>query len=261
MRRISVFALSAAFLLSGSSLALAQDQSSANFQNNGSAVIPADFTANSANYQISGTLDAITGLSNSPSFTIQHGEPVKPGTAPVTPTPPPPSGGGGGGGGGGGLIPVTNVTTTVTTTTAVTSSTAGTVQPPTLLFQSPTFLSHETIGGAYESGQTIVVNGAETGVTLTPSLYWSRDLPLFLGLNDIQVRSKNSAGALSEIIGGTAERMLIGDINRSHKVDDVDLSLFTKAWKQYNFFADFNEDKVIDDIDLSLLVSHWGLFY
>ncbi len=44
----------------------------------------------------------------------------------------------------------------------------------------------------------------------------------------------------------------------SRFVDDADLSLFTRAWRQYSLFADFNEDQRIDDQDLSLLVSHWG---
>lgn len=111
----------------------------------------------------------------------------------------------------------------------------------------------------------IAVNGSSSGVSLLPKLGWQRDLPLFVGYNEIRVQELSRPGGASPVIGGQIERMLIGDASRKkgptfhHVVDDVDLSLFTRAWKQYDFYSDFNEDTLIDDADLSLLVSHWGL--
>ncbi len=53
-------------------------------------------------------------------------------------------------------------------------------------------------------------------------------------------------------------RRLVGDVNDSQYVDDIDLSLFSRAWGRSVPEADFNEDGLVDDLDLSLLASHWN---
>jgi hypothetical protein len=234
--------------LSYAGFVLATDQSSPNFQNKDATFAPAVFNESSPNFQINGSVDSIVGSADSPNFTVKSGVPLNDGGA--APIPPPPSGGGGGGlsagsGSGTGSLPPPS----------------STVPSPTLSFHSPTFKSHQVIGGSRDASTSVLVNGSENGVTYPDSTHWLFDLPLFLGLDDIRVEARSSSGSYSFPYGGTIERMLIGDVNKNHIVDDVDLSLFTRAWKKFNFFADFNEDGRIDDADLSLLASHWGLRY
>ena len=144
------------------------------------------------------------------------------------------------------------------TPTAPTSSRV-IVKPPTLIYRSPTFSSYQSIRGTHDpSTSLILVNGSAADVSLPSRSEWQRDLPLFLGQNIIAVRSQNSTGDQSIAIGGVIERILIGDVNHDRKVDDLDISLFTRAWKTYTPAADFNEDGTIDEGDLSLLVGHWG---
>lgn len=237
-------------------------QSSTNFQSSDSSFAPAVFEASSPNFQINGAIDSIVGASASPSYTIKHGVPLKDPTVPVVTPPPPPSGGGGGAGGGpgGGAI------TPAPTPTATTTSPGGVLKAPTLIYRSPTFKSTQSIGGSFESdAKTVTVNGSSNGVNILPNRYWQRLFPLFVGYNDIRVQAVNGSNGTSVVIYGQIERMLIGDssrelgITKHHVVDDVDISLFTRAWKKYSFFSDFNEDNLIDDIDLSLLASHWSL--
>ena len=172
-----------------------------------------------------------------------------------------PASSGGGGGGGLSSSDVGGATGYAATPTAPASS-RGVVKPPTLIYRSPTFSSHQSIRGTYDTSTPMIfVNGSAADVSLHSRFEWQRDLPLFLGQNIIAVRSQNSAGDQSITIGGVIERMLIGDVNNDHKVDDVDISLFTRAWKQYTPAADFNEDGTIDEVDLSLLVSHWERFW
>lgn len=209
------------------------------------------FSQNSASFIVTASVGDLVGLSMSPSFsTIRSGVPFPDAPLPVTtPTV-------GGGGGGGGPIPGTPSGFAPTGTTALG------VNSPTLIYRSPTFLSHQVIGGTYDpKSARIVVNGSSNGVVLVSSDHWQLDLPLFLGVNAIYVYAEDSRGGRTAITYGEIERMLIGDVNRDHHVDDFDLSLFTRAWKKYNFFADFNEDGRIDDFDLSLLASHWGASY
>ena len=92
-------------------------------------------------------------------------------------------------------------------------------------------------------------------------LRWKKDMPLFLGYNDLSVHAETAAGNKSAVVGGQIHRMLIGDVNVSRRVDDADISLFSRAWHKYTFFADFNEDGLVDDVDLSLLASHWLNYY
>jgi hypothetical protein len=233
---VGVFAARAVF---------ATDQSSLNYQNLDSTFAPAVFSSQSSNFQINGSVEAIVGAGASVGFSIQSGVPVQlPTAVTVTPTPTPtPSTGGSGGGQG-------------------SASGIGFVVPPTLLFRTPTFRSHQLIYGTRGSSDTVIsVNGSSIGVRYPSSNTWERDIPLFLGRNTIEVQGSIPSGYVTPIVVGEIERMLIGDVNRSHRVDDVDLSLFVRAWKTYTPFADFNEDGLINDIDLSLLVSHWGMFF
>ena len=254
---INIFAAVAICLCFGVPLAQAVDQSSANYKNDASTFAPAVFDQASTNYQINGAVDPIVGDSDSSNFNVQHGVPLRDLVVPTpTPTPTPT---GGGGGGGGGLLPAVTVTTTNITPSAA-------INNPTLNYRSPTYLSHQLIGGTMVSStRMLTVNGSANGVNLLPNSRWNRDFPLFIGYNEIRVQTRDFAGAYSDVMGGIVERMLIGNISRPtdkgslHTVDDVDLSLFTRAWHKFNFYADFNEDGKIDDADLSLLVSHWGM--
>ena len=242
---------------------LAADQSSTSFQNKSSGFVPAVFNQSSPNFQVSGSLEDSVGFGSSASWNIRSGVPLT-----DTTTPPasvslsvPASSGGGGGGPSLSSSDVGGATGYAATPTAPASS-RGVVKPPTLFYRSPTFSSHQSIRGTYDTSTPMIfVNGSAADVSLHSRFEWQRDLPLFLGQNIIAVRSQNSAGDQSITIGGVIERMLIGDVNNDHKVDDVDISLFTRAWKQYTPAADFNEDGTIDEVDLSLLVSHWERFW
>lgn len=246
-------------------LVLAFEQTSANYRNVDPATIPATFNLSSPNYQVNASVESITGYSGSANFNVRHGSPFKE-VVPVTPTTTPPGPGGGGGGGGGGGFYGPPATTTVPATTTPPTIPAGKAKPPTLIYRSPTFLSKQTIGGSRTAETSVLtVNGSSNGVNLLSNLFWNRELPLFVGYNELRVQIKDTSGLMSEIIYGTVERMLIGDASRQHDkgtyhvVDDVDISFFTRAWKKYDFYSDFNEDGVIDDVDLSLLASHWGM--
>ncbi|MFA5186172.1 MAG: dockerin type I domain-containing protein [Patescibacteria group bacterium] len=219
-------------------LASAADPSSANFKDTAPTFAPAAGTFSSPNYQVSGSVDFAVGKSDSASFTVQSGVPFPdPAASPTPPTPP-----GGGGGGGGGTI--------------------GYVTPPTFTYKTPTFQSHQLIQGTRgNQSATVSVNGSEVGVSYPTASTWTRDLPLFLGLNAIEVRSRLPSGYVTPIVGGTIERLLIGDCNRDHVVNDRDLSILSRAFRKYTPFADFNEDGKVDDFDLSLLASHWKQSY
>lgn len=253
MRRRLATALLSILGLGGPFLVLATDASSTSYQNFDSTFAPMMFNQSSPNFKMTGSVESIVGVGMSPSFsTIRSGVPL---TDPPLATTPPATGGEGGGGGGG-PIPGTPSGFAPTGTTPLG------VTPPTLTFRSPTFLSHQVIGGTMDSKSArVVVNGSSNGVAFLSSERWQLDLPLFLGNNAIYVYAEDTRGGRTATIYGEIERMLIGDVNRSRFVDDFDLSLFTRAWKTYNFFADFNEDGRIDDFDLSLLASHWGRSY
>jgi hypothetical protein len=237
------------FGIGSAGFAFATDQNSANYQNKDSTFAPAVFDATSPNFRVNGSLESIVGAATNLNFKVQSGVTLNE-TVPIPPPPPPPPpppSGGGGSGGGGGTLPV---------------STSGTVGLPTLEYPPYTFKSSKTIHGTRDAASTqIWVNGSTDGVRYPDGLHWERDLPLFLGVNTIIVQAIGQNGARSAFVGGSIERILIGDVSRNHVVDDVDLSLFTRAWKVYTPFADFNEDGIIDDVDLSLLASHWGMSF
>lgn len=255
-KSIATIWLSLSGLLVASSFAQATDMTSPNFKDFDSSFAPAAFSAASPNFTVNGSLEPIVDVSVSTNFTVQHGVPITDTSTPTPPPPPPPSGGGGGGGGSGGGPAASTGTQPV----------SGNIQGPTLEYRSPTFFSHQILSGKRAAETDLItVNGSSNGVSLLPELGWKSDLPLFVGYNDVRVQALGRTGGASSIIGGQIERLLIGDASRSkgptfhHVVDDVDLSLFTRAWKTYDFYSDFNEDTLIDDADLSLLVSHWGL--
>lgn len=106
----------------------------------------------------------------------------------------------------------------------------------------------------------VSVNGSGSGVELLAGAHWQKILPLFLGWNQVAVQ-QSLGSEVSGYVYGLPKRRLIGDVNDDRIVDDVDLSLLTRAWKTFTVDADFNEDVLIDDIDLSLLVAHWGQSY
>lgn len=216
---------------------LAVDPSSANFKDVAPTFAPAAGEASSPNYQVSGSVDFAVGKSDSAGFSVQSGVPFPDPSAP-TPTPTPTGGGGGGGG------------------------TIDYVTPPTFTYKTPTFQSHQLISGTRGAqSASISVNGSELGVNYPTASTWSRDLPLFLGINVIQVKARLPSGYVTPSVGGTLERLLIGDCNRDHVVNDRDLSILSRAFRTYNPFADFNEDGRVDDFDLSLLASHWKQSY
>ncbi|MCI0479949.1 dockerin type I domain-containing protein [Candidatus Uhrbacteria bacterium] len=215
--------------------AMALDQGSANFRNDDSAFPPATFGVSSTNFQVDGSVEAIVGAATSANFGVVSGVAFDVAPAPI---PPPPSGGGAGG------IP---------------TDTPGYVIPPTLQVRALTFRPSQTVSGTRDAATTrIWVNGSFDGVSYPDGRTWERDLPLFLGPNAVVVQAYGLNGARSVPVGGTIERLLIGDVNRDRTVDDVDLSLFTRAWTTYTPYADFDEDGTVDDTDLSLLASHWG---
>lgn len=250
-------------------MAFAADQSSTNYEIKENSFVPASFNVNSASYIINGSVESVVGISNSTNFNLRFGVPVKDLPAPTPPTPPTPPGpgGGGGGGGGGGYTPPPATTTPpVVTTTPPVVTPSGTAKSPTLLYHSQTYLSHTLIYGKLgTAGDVLIVNGSQNGVKYLADLGWQLDMPLFVGYNEIRIQVKNSIGQYSDVIAGTVERMLVGNGSRLtdkgnvHTVDDVDISLFTRAWKKFDFYSDFNEDGKIDDFDLSLMVSHWNM--
>lgn len=234
------------------SAVLAADPASSNFQIQGSAFVPAVGEGASSNYGVASVIDPIVGESQSANWNVRSGQPVNASATVVVvtpPTTPPVITGGGAGGGAAEPLPLP-------------ATGSSTVPLPTFAYRSPTFASHQMIRGTYPAEATGVwVNGSTNGVSLLANQNWQRDLPLFLGINQVQVQSLDAANLPSSPVVGEIERMLIGDVNRDRRVNDLDLSLFTRAWTKYNVFADFNEDGKVNDIDLSLLASNWGRSY
>lgn len=228
----------------------ASDQSSANFQSLDSSFVPAVASQQSPNFQILGGVEPIVGVTQSSNFISQSGVPLP---IPIPPTPTPTPSGGGGGGGGGGFTP--------TATTTPPASSSSTLPLPTLEYRRWTFKNKGWMRGKRMSDLAhILLNGSEDGVELLTGARWQKELPLFLGSNQVIVQQRLGQ-EYSDKIYGLPRRRLIGDVNDDRVVDDVDISLLTRAWKVYTEDADFNEDALVDDIDLSLLVAHWGQSY
>ncbi|MBI5654191.1 hypothetical protein HZC53_00840 [Candidatus Uhrbacteria bacterium] len=239
MRQVRIVLIFAAVVLSAVPFSVsAIDTSSANYKDTAPTFAPAAGNVSSANYQVSGSVDYAVGKSDSAGFSVQSGVPFPDPSAPTPPVPPGPGGGGGG------------------------TGSVDYVVPPTFTYKTPTFQSHQLINGTRGAQSAFIsVNGSEVGVNYPTASTWSRDLPLFLGLNVIQVKARLPSGYVTPVVTGTIERLLIGDCNRDRVVNDRDLSILSRAFRTYNPFADFNEDGRVDDFDLSLLASHWKQSY
>jgi len=219
--------------------AFAVDQSSANFQSRDSTFAPTVFDVASPNFSLNAAVEDIVTAVASNNFSAVDGVPLKE----PPPSLPPPSGPSAPSGGGGAAYP-------------------DYLPPPTLQYRPYTFKSSQRIHGTRNAKTTAVwINGSDRTVTYPSDLEWQMELPLFLGANTVVAQGVGTNGARSTYTAGQPERILIGDVNRNHRVDDYDLSRFTRAWKKYSFFADFNEDGNVDDADLSLLTSHWLMFF
>jgi hypothetical protein len=223
------------------SFVLAQSVSSTNFQNTDSMVLPLIVNSQSSNFKIDGSVESIVGSAQSASVKLEIGAQNPSGTYPVVIVPPPPPSGGGGGGGGGGL-PISTSTPS-----------SGEVLP-TIDFHRFTYKNTARLeGGRGAIESLITMNGSSDSIAYPGPDRWQRTLPLGLGDNEFYIQSNNGTR-----VYGMVRRRLVGDVNDSRVVDDVDLSLFTRHWRNFDFQSDFNEDGLIDDIDLSLLASHWG---
>ncbi len=206
--------------------------------------MPLIVNTQSGNFQIDGSVEPIVGNAQSPSFRMESGAQATSGTMPVI-IPPTPGGGSGGGGGG---LPLPQAGPRL--------EPAPTIDPRDWTYKATTIVQ----GSRGVSGASILLNGSDIGVVYPNEQRWQRSLPLGLGDNLIQVQAK-SGDRVSIVVVGRVRRRLIGDVNDNRVVDDVDLSLFTRHWRNYDRQSDFNEDGMIDDIDLSLLASHWGRRY
>jgi hypothetical protein len=250
MRRVAIAAAFSVIAIGTAATAvLAVDQASTNYQNFDSSAIPTQFIQNSTSYRLDASVEPIVGLSNSVSYKVEHGSPLKEGTPPVPPVPPtPPTPGGGGGGGGGGALPLPPGTTVNEQLTL------------TLEYRSPTFLRTQNIRGDREDAiSVVIVNGSQNGVLLT-SGGWQRTMPLFLGENTIAVQGLTGNNQ-TKLLEGAVRRLLIGDVNLDHVVDDYDLSMLVRRWGSGEFMANFNEDGIVNNADLSLLTAYWGVIY
>lgn len=219
--------------LSPALLVLAQSASSGNYQGENMGTVPATVEAASPNYVLNGSVEAIVGEGmTSPNYQGGAGAPVPGGTPP--PIPPTPSTGGGSGG-------------------------TPTVVSPTLRHRIWTYLPVGYLDGLRgEAGAPIFVNDSEVGVTYSGPYQWQKPShPLGLGNNVLRVRAQYG-DQFSPIAESVMRRRLVGDVNDSQYVDDIDLSLFSRAWGKSVPEADFNEDGLVDDLDLSLLASHWN---
>lgn len=247
-RQAAYAAIFLALAFGGAREAFAETQSSSNYINvNPSTVPAAQVNVHSANYQIDGSIEPMVGAGQSANYLTQTGVPFQPPAAAAAAAA---TVSGGGSSGGGGYIPFPSSTHPTTDSS---------IPQPTLNLRRYTFKSVQTIFGDRPGpGYEIEVNGSTDSVRYTGPTTWQRDLPLFIGVNEVLVATKISSEATSLPVRGEIERILTGDVDRNHRVDDADLSLFTRAWSAYSFFADFSEDSVIDDADLSLLASHWG---
>lgn len=238
----------ACFALRG---AIAQTQSSSQFKNVNPSTEVLVGETKSSNYQISASVGPFTGESQSGSFLVEWGAQGAAGSAPAPPPTPPPVIGGGGGGGGG--SPIEDAFPPAPTT-----STVDELPRPSLITRRWTYLNTTRIFGQRGvEGAEIFVNHSSQGVIYPTLLTWERLMPLGLGNNDLYVQSRFD-DRMSGIVHGIVRRRLVGDVDDSQRVDDVDLSLFTRHWNAYDERSDFNEDGRIDDVDLSLLASHWN---
>lgn len=213
-------------------LALAQSSTSSNYQGHDMGTVPAIVEASSPGYLLNGSIEAIVGETFvSPGYQGGAGAPVPTSTPPVIP--PTPSTGGGGGG-------------------------TSNVKTPTLRHRIWTYLPIGYLNGERgEAGAVILLNGSEAGIQYPSAMNWQKPShPLGLGNNAVSLRAQYGQ-QYSPMVESVMRRRLVGDVNDGQYVDDIDLSLFSRAWGKPVPEADFNEDGKVDDLDLSLLASHW----
>lgn len=236
MKRL-IFLLSLAMLILGWNVFAiqAQSQSSSNYQNTDSSVIPAEIIQSSTNFKIQAAINAIVGTGNSTGFMEEVGSQTPPGvvTAATTTT--------GGGGGSAGNPQVTPLLLT-------------------LQYHTPTYLSTQKIFGNKDSNIVrVTVNGSDQGVIIDGGT-WNMQKPLFLGENSIILQGYTTFNT-SKQITGSIDRLLSGDVNRDGEVGDADLSLLVRDWKTSRFRSDFNEDGIVGDADLSIQFAYWTNTY
>ena len=221
------------FGLSPALFVYAQSGSSAQYESFDMGTVPATVEASSPGYILNGSVEAIVGEGlTSTNYQGGVGSPVPQEPDVVVPPVPPPTSGGGGG--------------------------LGDSRAPTLRHRIWTYLPVGTINGERgEAGAIVFLNDSTVGIEYTGALQWQKSAhPLGLGNNLLSARSQYGQ-QYSERTESIMRRRLVGDVNDSQYVDDIDLSLFSRAWGKPIPEADFNEDGKVDDLDLSLLASHW----
>ncbi|MEI7512924.1 MAG: dockerin type I domain-containing protein [Candidatus Uhrbacteria bacterium] len=203
MRRLSVATIMLVAGIIPGAIVFAQTQSSSNYQNFDSSVIPLTISAQSPNYSIDGSIEPIVGDSQSSGYTVQGGAQGNPGVPP-TPTPvPTPTPSGGGGGGGGGVEPWP----TATTTPGGATGTLSYVWVYRSVWEkiTPLHLGDNLVG-------TVMVHRRLIGDVNDNRVVDDIDLSLF-------TRHWKSFDRQS-------------DFNEDGLIDDIDLSLFASHWNQ-----------------------------
>lgn len=211
----------------------AQSGSSAQYQSFDMGTVPATVEASSPGYVLNGSVEAIVGEGLiSPNYQGGAGAPVPQGAVTPSPNPTPSTIGGLGG--------------------------LGDSRAPTLRHRIWTYLPTGFINGERgEAGAIVFLNDSTVGIEYSGALQWQKSAhPLGLGNNLLSARAQYGQ-QYSERTESIMRRRLVGDVNDSQYVDDIDLSLFSRAWGKSIPEADFNEDGKVDDLDLSLLASHW----
>lgn len=228
----------------------AQSGTSSQYNGYNLGTTPATVQASSPNYILNGSLEPIVG--ETPTSTNYQGGAGAP--KPFTPTST--------------ITPVGGPTGGIPTYPSDplglwTQPGSALVVKPTILHRPWTYLSTgKVFGSRGTAGATILLNQSSQGIEYPSSIAWEKARhPLFLGNNTLVAQAQVS-GAYSYPVQSVMRRRLQGDYNDSQYVDDIDLSLFSRAWEHNaDIYADFNEDGVVDDVDLSLLVSHWNHYF
>lgn len=243
----AVLLFSFALLSVPTAIVIAQSSNSPQYNGYNLGTTPATVQASSPNYILNGSIESITGeTATSTNFQGGAGAP-KPFTPSTTSTPPTPTGGGG-------LpwYPSDPLGLWATGTSVIAS--------PTIEHRPWTYLSTGKLFGkrGVRNGD-IVVNLSSEGVAYSSAEEWTKlKHGLHLGNNLLTAQVKQGS-QYSLPARSVMRRRLQGDYNDTQFVDDIDLSLFSRAWEKHDdVYADFNEDGRVDDLDLSLLVSHWN---
>jgi len=197
MKRLVWLLLWSGSVLIPTSFALAQSQTSPNFQNLDSSFVPVTVNAQSSHFSIDGSVEPIVGRGQSPTYIVESGSQGDAGVAAVVT--PPPSGGGGGGGGGGGPVYPPAPTSTATTTLLYVWVYRSTYEGV------PLHLGDNLVGNT-------VVHRRLIGDVNDDRLVDDIDLSLFTRHWKLYDRQS--------------------DFNEDGLIDDIDLSLFARHWFQ-----------------------------